>query len=138
MGASNYSFAEATWTQQLPDWIGSPVPAFEFFGGVPGVVVPDNLKSGVTRASFYDPELNPTHQQLAEYYGVAAIPARPVHPRDKAKVEVAVQIVQRWIVATLRHRTFFSLHELNEAIRERFTLLSTPRCQDSCRVAGLE
>jgi len=124
MGASNYSFAEATWTQQLPDWIGSHVRAFEFFGGVPHVVVPDNLKSGVTRASFYDPELNPTYQQLAEHYGVAIIPARPVRPKDKAKVEVAVQIVQRWIVAALRHRTFFSLPELNDAIRERLVLLN--------------
>lgn len=124
MGASNYSFAEATWTQQLPDWIGSHVHAFEFFGGVPHVVVPDNLKSGITRASFYDPELNPTYQQFAEHYGVAIIPARPVRPKDKAKVEVAVQIVQRWIVAALRHRTFFSLPELNEAIRERLTVLN--------------
>lgn len=137
MGASNYSYAEATWTQQLPDWIGAHVRAFEFFGGVPRVVVPDNLKSGVTHASFYDPELNPTYQQLAEHYHVAIIPARPYKPKDKAKVEVAVQIVQRWIVAALRHRTFFSLAELNEAIRERLTLLNArpfkklPGCRES-------
>lgn len=124
LGASNYSYAEATWTQQLPDWIGSHVRAFEFFGGVPRVVVPDNLKSGVTRASFYDPELNPTYQQLAEHYGIAIIPARPARPKDKAKVEVAVQIVQRWIVASLRHRTFLSLPELNSAIRERLGVLN--------------
>lgn len=125
MGASNYSYAEATWTQQLPDWIGSHVRAFAFFGGVSRVVVPDNLKSGVTRACFYDPELNPTYQQLAEHYDVAIIPARPVRPKDKAKVEVAVQIVQRWILAALRAHTFFSLSELNAAIRERLVLLNT-------------
>jgi len=118
LGASNYTFAEATWTQTLPDWMGSHVRAFGFFGGVPELVVPDNLKSGVSRACRYEPDVNPTYQDLATHYGVAVIPARAVKPRDKAKVEVGVQVVERWILARLRKRTFFSLPELNDAIRE--------------------
>jgi transposase len=116
LGASNYSFAEATRSQALPDWLGSHVRAFEFFDGLPEVVVPDNLKSGVSAACRYDPELNPGYQQLAEHYQVAIIPARPYKPKDKAKAEVGVQIVERWILARLRHQTFFSLTELNRAI----------------------
>jgi len=118
LGASNYTYAEATWTQQLPDWIGSHVRAFTFMGGVTALLVPDNLKSGVTRACRYEPDLNPTYADMAAHYGVAVIPARPYKPKDKAKVEVGVQIVERWILARLRHRTFFSLAELNSAIRE--------------------
>jgi transposase len=117
-GASSYTFAEATWSQGLADWIGSHVRAFEFGGGVPELVIPDNLRSGVTRACRYEPELNPTYQDLAMHYGVAVMPARVRKPRDKAKVEAGVQLVQRWILARLRHRTFFSLGELNQAIRE--------------------
>jgi transposase len=117
-GASSYTFAEATWSQSLADWIGSHVRAFEFGGGVPELVIPDNLRSGVTRACRYEPELNPTYQDLAVHYGVAVMPARVRKPRDKAKVEAGVQLVQRWILARLRHRTFFSLGELNQAIRE--------------------
>ena len=115
-GASNYTFAEATWTQRLHDWTGSHVRAFRYFGGCPEILVPDNLRSGVTKAWFYDPQINPTYQRLASHYGIAVIPTRPVHPKDKAKVEVGVQVVQRWILACLRHRTFFSLTEVNEAI----------------------
>ena len=118
MGASNYTYAEATWTQTLPDWIGSHVRAMAFFGGVPSQLVPDNLKSGVKKAGYYDPEINPTYQRFAEHYGVAVIPTRPVHPKDKAKVEGGVLLVQRWILARLRNRTFFSLAELNEVIAE--------------------
>jgi transposase len=117
-GASSYTFAEATWSQGLSDWIGSHVRAFEFGGGVPELVIPDNLRSGVTRACRYEPELNPTYQDLAVHYGVAVMPARVRKPRDKAKVEAGVQLVQRWILARLRHRTFFSLAELNQAIGE--------------------
>jgi transposase len=117
LGASNYTYAEATWTQQLPDWIGAHVRAFAFFGGVPEVLVPDNLKSGVTKAHRYEPDLNPTYADLAQHYGVAVLPARSRKPRDKAKVEVGVQIVERWILAALRHRQCFSLAELNQAIR---------------------
>ena len=118
LGASNYTYAEATWTKPLPDWIGSHVRAFTFLGGVPEIVVPDNLRSGVSRACRYEPDLNPTYADLAAHYGVAVIPARPYKPKDKAKVEVGVQIVERWILARLRHQTFFSLAELNGAIRE--------------------
>jgi transposase len=116
LGASSYSFAEATWTQALPDWIASHQRAFAFFDGVTEILVPDNLKSGVTRAHRYEPDLNPTYAEMAAHYGMAILPARVRKPRDKAKVEVAVQVVERWILARLRNMTFFSLEELNRAI----------------------
>lgn len=118
LGASNYTFAEATWSQTLPDWIGSHSRAFSFFGGVPAQIVPDNLKSGVIKACLYDPEINRTYADMAAHYGSAIIPARPRKPKDKAKVEVSVQIVERWILARLRNQQFFSLAELNQAIAE--------------------
>jgi transposase len=118
LGASSYTYAEATWTQALPDWLGSHVRALEDFGGVPAAAVPDNLKSGVTKPHRYDPALNPAYQDFAEHYGLAILPARVRKPRDKAKVEVGVQVVERWILARLRNHTFFSLGELNAAIRE--------------------
>jgi transposase len=117
LGASNYTFCEATWSQKLPDWINSHVRAFDFIGGVPAIVVPDNLKSAVTKACRYDPEINPSYQQLAAHYGTALVPARPLKPKDKAKAEVGVQIIERWILARLRHHTFFSLGELNVCIK---------------------
>jgi hypothetical protein len=101
----------------LPDWLGSHVRAFEYFGGSPAIVVPDNVRSGVSRACRYDPDLNPGYQQWAAHYQVAVVPARPYKPKDKAKAEVGVQIVERWILARLRHHTFFSLAELNQCIR---------------------
>lgn len=119
MGASNYSFAEATASQSLPDWIKSHIRAFEFFGGVPQILVPDNLKSGVTHPCRYEPDLNPTYLDLARHYGTTVIPARPGKPKDKAKVESAVLIVERWILAALRNQRFFSLAELNRAIAEK-------------------
>ncbi len=118
LGASSYTFAEATAGQDLQNWVGSHQRAFEFFGGVTEVVVPDNLKSAVTHPSYYEPDLNPTYRDLGEHYGVAIIPARPYRARDKAKAEVGVQVVQRWIVAALRKRKFFSLAEVNQAIAE--------------------
>lgn len=118
LGASNYTFCEATWTQSLPDWLGSHARTFEFLGGVPRLVVPDNLKSGVTTPCRYDPDINQNYQQLAAHYGVAVMPARPYKPQDKAKAEVGVQIIERWILARLRHQTFFSLAELNHCIKE--------------------
>lgn len=121
LGASSYTYVEATWTQALEDWTGSHRRAFEFFGGVPEIVVPDNLKSGVTKAHLYEPDINPTYQDLAAHYGVAVIPARVRKPRDKAKVESAVQVAERWILARLRDHRFFSLHELNAAIAEQLT-----------------
>lgn len=117
LGASNYTFAEATWSQTLADWTGSHVRAFEFIGGVPQIVVPDNLRSGVSQACRYDPDTNPSYQQLAAHYGTVIIPARPRKPKDKAKAEVGVQIIERWILARLRHHTFFSLAELNQCIK---------------------
>lgn len=117
LGCSNYTYAEATWTQTLPDWLGSHVRALQFIGGVPAAIVPDNLKSAVARAHRYEPQLNPSYQDFAEHYGLAILPARVRKPRDKAKVEAGVLVVERWILARLRHRTFFSLAELNEAIR---------------------
>lgn len=124
LGASNYTYAEATSTQGLPDWIGAHTRAFEFLGGVPNVVVPDNLKSAVTRAHRYEPDLNPTYQDMAQHYGVAVIPTRVRAPRDKAKVEVGVQIVERTILAVLRKRQFFSLAELNAAITRLLATLN--------------
>jgi len=124
LGASSYTFAEATTGQDLRNWIGSHMRAFEFFGGVTEVVVPDNLKSAVTHPSYYEPDLNPTYRDLGEHYGVAIIPARPYRARDKAKAEVGVQVVQRWIVAALRKRKFFSLAEVNQAIGELLVRLN--------------
>lgn len=118
LGASNYTYAEATWTQQLPDWIGSHVRALNFLGGCPEVLVPDNLKSGVTRACRYEPDLNPTYQSFASHYGIAVIPARVRKPRDKSPVEKSVQVVENWILGRLRNQTFFSLSDLNQAIRD--------------------
>ncbi len=118
LGASNYTYAEATWTQGLGDWIGSHLRAFEFCDGVPEIVVPDNLKSGVTKACRYEPGVNRTYEEMAQHYGVAVVPARPRKPKDKAKVEAGVLLVERWILAALRKRTFFSLGEVNEAIAE--------------------
>jgi transposase len=118
LGASNYLYAEATWTQALPDWIAAHVNVLTALGGVPQQIVSDNLKAGITRACFYEPTVNRTYADMAAHYGTAIIPARPYKPRDKAKVEVGVQVVQRWILARLRHRRFFSLSELNQAIRE--------------------
>src|SRR6202140_2645771 len=116
LGASSYSYAEATFTQTLPDWIGAHVRMFRFFGGVPRLVVPDNLKSGVHKASFYDPEINRSYGMMAAHYGVGVLPARPRKPRDKAKVEVGVRFAQSYILGRLRHQTFFSLGEANTAI----------------------
>ena len=116
LGASNYTFAEATWTQSLPDWIGSHVRALGALGGVPEIVVPDNLKAAVTRTHRYEPEINRTYADLAHHFGFAIIPARAAKPRDKAKAEVGVQVVERWILARLRNHTFFSLADLNQAI----------------------
>lgn len=116
LGASNYTYCEATWTQSLPDWLSSHARALTFFGGAPRLIVPDNLKSGVSKPCRYDPDLNPAYQQLAVHYGCAVMPARPYKPQDKSKAEVGVQVIERWILARLRHQTFFSLAELNHCI----------------------
>jgi transposase len=118
LGASNYTYAEARWSEGLGDWVSAHVNALATIGGVPKVVVCDNLKAGVTKPSRYEPGINRTYQDLAEHYGFAVLPARVRKPRDKAKVEVAVLIVQRFVLARLRNRRFFSLQDLNAAIRE--------------------
>jgi transposase len=118
LGASNYTYAEATWTQSLPDWIASHIRCLEYLGSVPELLIPDNLRSAVTQPCRYEPAANATYEDMADHYGTAILPARVREPRDKAKVEGSVLLVQRWILARLRHHTFFSLTELNTAIRE--------------------
>lgn len=118
LGASNLTYAEATYTQRGPDWIASHVRAFEYFGGVTAALVPDQLKSGVTRACRYEPEVQRTYEELGQHYGTTVLPARPLHPKDKAKVEVAVQIAQRWLLARIRDEVFHSLGALNARLRE--------------------
>jgi transposase len=124
LGASNYTYVEATWSQGLEDWLMAHVRAFEFFGGVPEIVVPDNLKTGVQQPHRYEPDLNPSYAELAAHYGVAVIPARVRKPRDKAKVEAGVLVVERWILARLRHLRLFSLDELNQTLRQLLTALN--------------
>ena len=116
MAASNYTFAEAIWSQKLEPWIAAHCRALEFFDGVPEVIVPDQLKSGVAKSCRYEPDLNPSYQDMANHYGTVVIPARPRKPKDKAKVETAVQIVERWILARLRNQKFFDLRQVNDAI----------------------
>lgn len=124
LGASSYTYAEATRSQKLGDFVDSVIRSYEFFGGVPSITVPDQLRSAVSGSDWYDPELNPTVAEMAAHYGTAIVPARPRKPRDKAKVEAAVLVVQRWILARLRNRTFFGLDALNEAIAELVTELN--------------
>lgn len=124
-GASNYTFAEASLSQELPNWIGAHVRAVEYFGCAPRIWTPDNLKSGVTHACFYEPEINRSYGDMVTHYGGVVLPARPLHPKDKAKVEAGVLIAKRWILAVLRHRQFFNLQELNVAIRDLLEKLNT-------------
>jgi transposase len=137
LGASKYTFAEATWSQQLPDFIGSQRRMFEFFCGVPALVVPDNLRSAISKPCRYDPDTNPSYAQFIEHYATAVLPARPYRPQDKANVESGVQVVQRWILARLRHQTFVGLAELNAEIMRLLTILNQkpfqklPGCRES-------
>jgi transposase len=124
LGASHLLYVDATWTQQLPDWIASHIRMVEYLGGVTALLVPDNLKSGVTHASYYEPEINATYQDFATHYGTVILPTRAVKPRDKAKVETGVLIVEREILAPLRNHRFTSLAALNEAIAERLELVN--------------
>lgn len=137
LGHSGYSFAEATMSQTAADWLGSHVRALAFFGGLPAAIVPDNLKAGVSRAHRYDPDLNPAYQDFAAHYGIAILPARVMTPRDKATVESTVQVVERWMLAPLRDRAFFSIAELNAALRPLLDALNDAPFQkreDSRRV----
>lgn len=124
LGASQFIFAEATATQQLPDWISSHIRMWEYFGGVSEVVVPDNLLSGVTKAHRYDPDINANYQHFSEYYGFAIVPARVREPKDKAKVENAVGIVEKQILAPLRNITFTGITEINSAIKKRLEIIN--------------
>ena len=134
-GASNYTYVEATFSQNLFDWLSSHVRAFKFFGGVPKILVPDNLKSGVTKACYYEPDINKSYHDLSVHYDTTVIPARSRHPKDKAKVENAVLVTERWILAKLRHFKFFSLAELNRKISELLIQLNNKPFQkmDGCR-----
>jgi len=127
LGASTYTFARAAPSQNLANWIDCHVRAFEFFQGVTKLLVPDNPRTGVTRACRYEPDLNRTYHEMAQHYSIAVLPARPYKPRDKAKVENAVGIVERWILAALRHRKFFAIGDLNEAIEELLERLNNRR-----------
>ena len=127
LGASSFTFAHASWTQTLPDWIDGHVRALTAIGGVPQLIVPDNTKTAVIKACLYDPQVNRTYSEMAAHYGSAILPARPRKPRDKSKVEQAVLIVERWLIGRLRHRTFHSLAELNAAIGDLMTGLNDVR-----------
>ena len=127
LGASSFTFAHASWTQALPDWIDAHVRALEAIGGVPHLLVPDNTKTAVIKACLYDPQVNRTYAEMAAHYDTAILPARPRRPRDKAKVEQAVLIVERWLLGRLRHRTFYSLAEVNAAIADLMTHLNEER-----------
>jgi len=116
LGGSNYTFCEATWSQRSQDWIGSHVRMFSYFGGVPRVIVPDNLKAAVTKADRFSPVINESYSALCRYYGTIVFPARARKPKDKPRAEAAVFLVQRWILFALRKRQFFSLEEANKAI----------------------
>ena len=127
MGGSSLSFAHASWTETLPDWIDAHVQAFGYFGGAARLLVPDNPKVAVIKACFYDPQVNRTYADLAAHYGTALLPARPRRPRDKAKVEAAVGIVERWLLGRLRNRRFYSLADVNIAIAELLIALNDRR-----------
>jgi transposase len=118
LGFSSYTYAEATRDEQMEAWLGAHMHALEYYRGAPRLVIPDNTKTGVTKACRYDPDINPTYQDFALHYGMGVVPARPYKPRDKAKVESGVLVAERWILAALRHRTFHSVVEANAAIRE--------------------
>jgi transposase len=124
LGASNYTYSEATWSQSLSNWIDSHIHTFEYFDGVPRITVPDNIRTGISKACRYEPDINPTYHDMAVHYGTVIIPTRVRKPKDKAKVETAVLVVERWILAALRNRTFFSLVELNRAIAELLVKLN--------------
>ena len=127
MGGSSLSFAHASWTETLPDWIDAHVRAFAFFGGAPRLLVPDNPKVAVIKACFYDPQVNRTYGDMAAHYDTALLPARPYKPRDKPKVEAAVRIVERWLLGRLRNRRFRSLADVNAAVAEMLTALNDQR-----------
>lgn len=127
LGASNFTYAEAVESQDLPCWIDLHCNAFEYFKGVPEITIQDNLKSAVIKPCRYESDITPAYQAMAEHYGTAIIPARVRKPKDKAKVETSVLLVTRWITAALRHHTFFSLKELNDKIKELLVILNNKK-----------
>jgi transposase len=137
LGASSYTFARASLSQELPHWIECHIQALEFFQGVPQLVVPDNAKTAVTRACRYDPELNRSYLEFAQHYHVAVMPARPYKPKDKAKVEAGVLLAERWLIAVLRHEKFFSLADLNHALAPLLERLNQRpfRKREGCRAS---
>lgn len=129
LGASNYTFARAYLSQELPFWIRAHVEAFRFLGGIPEILVPDNTKTGVTHPCYYEPDINRSYHDMAAHYGCVVIPTRVRAPRDKAKVEAGVLVAERWILAALRNRTFFNVNDLNCAIEEKLDLLNKRKMQ---------
>jgi transposase len=127
LGASSFTFAHASWTQTLPDWIDAHARALAAIGGVPELIVPDNTKTAIIKSCLYDPQVNRTYAEMAAHYGTAILPARPKRPRDKAKVEQAVLIVERWLLGRLRHRVFYNLAEVNAAIADLMKHLNEVR-----------
>src|ERR1700682_2079830 len=127
LGASSFTYAEASWTQALADWIGAHTRAFEAIGGVPNLLVPDNTKVAVIKACLYEPQVNRTYAEMAAHYGTAVLPTRPRRPRDKAKAEACVLMVERWPTGRLRDRRFYILAELNAAIGELLKRLNEER-----------
>lgn len=140
LGASNYTYACATATQTAADWVGSIIDALEFIGGVPRLIVPDQPRALIGRPDRYEPAVNRLVEEFCDHYDVAVLPARPAHPRDKPKVEVGVQLVERWILARLRNRRFFSLAELNAAIAELLANLNARAFKKlpGCRASAFE
>jgi transposase len=134
LGASGFGFGKAFWSENTESWCDGHIAAFEYFGGAPQLIVPDNPKATVIKASPYEPELNESFQQMAAHYGSAVLPARVRHPKDKPKAEATVRLYTTWVIARLRHRTFFSLRELNEAILEQIELANSKpfKKQPSC------
>ena len=129
LGASNYTFVWASFSQDLPSGISAQVRALDYFGAVPEIIIPDNLLSGVTKPSYYEPDINPTYLDLSLHYGTVIIPARVRKPKDKAKVETAVKVAEMWILAALRNHTFFGLEELNKAVSEKLIELNDRKFQ---------
>ena len=127
LGASSFTFAHASWTQTLPDWIDAHVRALEAIGGVPELIVPDNTKTAIIKSCLYDPQVNRTYAEMAAHFGAAILPARPRRPRDKAKVEQAVLIVERWLLGRLRNRVFYGLADVNAAIGDLMKHLNEVR-----------
>jgi transposase len=140
LGASNYTYATATRTQRVDDFVDATIRGLEYFEGVPEILVPDQLKSAVKKSDWWEPEINDTFAEMGQHYGTAIVPARPRRPKDKAKVEAGVLVAQRWILARLRNRRFFSLEELNEAIAALLEDLNTRPFKklDGCRRSVFE